>query len=69
VLSAGEMSRAAFWRRLLTELLGSAFLAAVAVGSGIAAQRLSPGMDAHTHRRFYVCQESAGGFIDWVSCR
>jgi glycerol uptake facilitator-like aquaporin len=31
------------WRRLLAELLGSAFLAAVVVGSGIAAQRLSPG--------------------------
>ena len=33
----------ALWRRLLAELLGSAFLAAVVVGSGIAAQRLSPG--------------------------
>ena len=31
------------WRRLLAELLGSAFLAAVVVGSGIAAQNLSPG--------------------------
>jgi glycerol uptake facilitator-like aquaporin len=31
------------WRRLLAELLGSAFLAAVVIGSGIAAQRLSPG--------------------------
>jgi arsenate reductase len=30
-------------RRLLAELLGSAFLAATVVGSGIAAQRLSPG--------------------------
>ncbi|MGA8016961.1 MAG: MIP/aquaporin family protein [Candidatus Dormiibacterota bacterium] len=30
-------------RRLLAELVGSAFLAAVVVGSGIAAQRLSPG--------------------------
>ncbi len=29
-------------RRLLAELLGSAFLAAVVIGSGIAAQRLSP---------------------------
>ena len=43
------MSRAALpvpvalWRRLFAELLGSAFLAAVVVGSGIAAQRLSPG--------------------------
>jgi arsenate reductase len=31
------------WRRLSAEFLGSAFLAAVVVGSGIAAQRLSPG--------------------------
>jgi glycerol uptake facilitator-like aquaporin len=31
------------WRRLLAELLGSAFLAAVVIGSGITAQRLSPG--------------------------
>jgi glycerol uptake facilitator-like aquaporin len=31
------------WRRLLAEFLGSAFLAAIVVGSGIAAQRLSPG--------------------------
>jgi len=30
-------------RRLLAEFLGSAFLGAVVVGSGIAAQRLSPG--------------------------
>src|SRR5215470_11797485 len=30
-------------RRLLAELLGSAFLAALVVGSGIAAQTLSPG--------------------------
>lgn len=30
-------------RRLLAELLGSAFLAAVVIGSGIAAQHLSPG--------------------------
>jgi len=28
------------WRRLLAELLGSAFLAAVVIGSGIAAQNL-----------------------------
>jgi glycerol uptake facilitator-like aquaporin len=34
---------AALWRRLLAEFLGSAFLAAVVIGSGIAAQRLSPG--------------------------
>jgi arsenate reductase len=31
------------WWRLLAEFLGSAFLAAVVIGSGIAAQRLSPG--------------------------
>ncbi len=37
------MTDMALWRRLLAELLGSAFLAAVVVGSGIAAQRLSPG--------------------------
>ncbi len=37
------MADTALWRRLLAELLGSAFLAAVVVGSGIAAQRLSPG--------------------------
>ena len=30
-------------RRLLAELLGSAFLAALVIGSGIAAQKLSPG--------------------------
>ncbi len=30
------------WRRLVAELLGSAFLAAVVIGSGIAAQQLSP---------------------------
>ena len=37
------MNQVALWRRLLAELLGSAFLAAVVIGSGIAAQRLSPG--------------------------
>ncbi|HEX4658068.1 MAG TPA: MIP/aquaporin family protein [Streptosporangiaceae bacterium] len=31
------------WRRLLAEFLGSAFLTSVVIGSGIAAQRLSPG--------------------------
>ena len=30
-------------RRLLAEYLGSAFLAAVVIGSGIAARELSPG--------------------------
>jgi glycerol uptake facilitator-like aquaporin len=37
------MNGTALWRRLLAELLGSAFLTAVVIGSGIAAQRLSPG--------------------------
>lgn len=37
------MDRVALWRRLVGELLGSALLAAVVIGSGIAAQRLSPG--------------------------
>jgi arsenate reductase len=31
------------WRRLLAEFLGAAFLAALVIGSGIAAQQLSPG--------------------------
>jgi len=33
----------ALWRRLVAEFLGSAFLAVVVIGSGIAAARLSPG--------------------------
>jgi glycerol uptake facilitator-like aquaporin len=37
------MNKVALGRRLLAELLGSAFLAAVVIGSGIAAQRYSPG--------------------------
>src|SRR5690348_2146037 len=37
------MDRVALWRRLLAELLGSAFLAAAVIGSGIAAEQLSPG--------------------------
>ena len=37
------MTGAPLSRRLLAELIGSAFLAAVVVGSGIAAQHLSPG--------------------------
>jgi arsenate reductase len=32
----------AMWRRVTGEFLGSAFLAAIVIGSGIAAQRLSP---------------------------
>jgi glycerol uptake facilitator-like aquaporin len=37
------VAEVALWRRLAAEFLGSAFLAAVVIGSGIAAQRLSPG--------------------------
>src|SRR5580765_4530627 len=35
--------RPVLWRRLLAEFCGTLFLVAVVVGSGIAAQRLSPG--------------------------
>ena len=34
---------ARLWRRALAEFVGTAFLVAVVVGSGIAAERLSPG--------------------------
>src|ERR1700684_2703613 len=37
------MDDQARWRRLVAESLGSALLAAIVIGSGIAAQRLSPG--------------------------
>jgi glycerol uptake facilitator-like aquaporin len=37
------MKEAALWRRLVAEGLGCVFLAAIVVGSGIAAQQLSPG--------------------------
>src|SRR5213075_1416047 len=37
------MSAPPLGRRLLAEFLGSAFLAALVIGSGIAAQALSPG--------------------------
>ena len=37
------MKEAPIWRRLTAEFLGSAFLAATVIGSGIAAQHLSPG--------------------------
>ena len=37
------MNETAIWRRLVAEWLGSALLAAVVIGSGIAAQHLSPG--------------------------
>jgi arsenate reductase len=39
------MHRTDIWRRLLAEWLGSALLATVVIGSGIAAQRLSPGQN------------------------
>jgi glycerol uptake facilitator-like aquaporin len=45
VRSAGSSTRPApdvLWRKALAELIGSALLAAAVVGSGIAAQRLSP---------------------------
>jgi arsenate reductase len=37
------MHEIALWRRLTAEFIGSAFLAAVVIGSGMAAQQLSPG--------------------------
>ncbi len=37
------MTEPPLWRRVTAEFLGSAFLAAIVVGSGIAAQQLSPG--------------------------
>jgi glycerol uptake facilitator-like aquaporin len=37
------VAQVALWRRIFAELLGSAFLAAIVIGSGIAAQQLSPG--------------------------
>ena len=37
------MGEVALWRRLCAEFLGSAFLAMLVIGSGIAAQQLSPG--------------------------
>ncbi|HTT86073.1 MAG TPA: MIP/aquaporin family protein [Acidimicrobiales bacterium] len=37
------MPDAPLWRRLVAEFLGSAFLGSLVIGSGIAAQRLSPG--------------------------
>jgi glycerol uptake facilitator-like aquaporin len=40
--NASPTDFADLWRRLLAEYLGSLFLAAVVIGSGIAAQRLSP---------------------------
>jgi glycerol uptake facilitator-like aquaporin len=43
VRGGAAVNQTVLWRRLLAELLGSAFLAATVIGSGIAAQRLSPG--------------------------
>lgn len=42
-LALSDVGDAALWRRLIAEFLGSAFLASVVIGSGIAAQRLSIG--------------------------
>ena len=44
------MAEHALWRRLVAEFLGSAFLAAVVVGSGIAAQHLRRGHRPRTPR-------------------
>jgi arsenate reductase len=41
--SVDPASGGALWRRVLAEFLGSALLAATVIGSGIAAQTLSPG--------------------------
>src|SRR5262245_16919143 len=43
IRGGAAVNQTVLWRRLLAELLGSAFLAAVVIGSGIAARRLSPG--------------------------
>jgi glycerol uptake facilitator-like aquaporin len=42
-MGGAPVSDAVLWRRLLAEFLGSAFLAAIVIGSGIAAANLSPG--------------------------
>ena len=42
-MSAVSSEPVTLWRRVTAEFLGSGFLAAVVIGSGIAAQRLSPG--------------------------
>src|ERR1700744_1023693 len=42
-LGSARVGEVALWRRLAAEFLGSAFLAAIVIGSGIAAERLSPG--------------------------
>ena len=38
-----EPAAAPLWRRAAAELIGTALLVTVVIGSGIAAQRLSPG--------------------------
>jgi arsenate reductase len=43
IIAAPAPAEVALWRRLAAEFLGSAFLAALVIGSGIAAQHLSPG--------------------------
>jgi glycerol uptake facilitator-like aquaporin len=43
LLTTVKADQLSLWRRLLGEYLGSAMLAAVVIGSGIAAQQLSPG--------------------------
>src|SRR4051812_32329824 len=43
VKSPAHAARPALWRRLLAEAVGTGLLVTVVVGSGIAAQRLSPG--------------------------
>ena len=50
------------WRRLAAEFLGSAFLAAVVVGSGIAAQRYSPGATG-LELLEYAAATAAGLFV------
>jgi glycerol uptake facilitator-like aquaporin len=42
-MSAVSSTPVTLWRRVTAEFLGSGFLAALVIGSGIAAQRLSPG--------------------------
>src|ERR1700758_4519931 len=41
-IRSASVSEVPLWRRLAAEFLGSAFLAALVIGSGIAAQHLSP---------------------------
>ena len=48
------------WRRLLAEYLGSALLAAVVIGSGIAAQTLSPGAAG-----LQLLENAAFGGLSW----